>query len=100
MQRSNQAQSFREMCERHGLAVTHQRQIIFGTLAGMRGHPSPEAVYDLVKEHIPSISLATVYKNLKTFEEHGLDPRSESASRVGAIRNECGSAPSPRLSAL
>jgi Fur family transcriptional regulator, peroxide stress response regulator len=38
----------------------------------MHGHPSPEAVYDLVRVHIPSISLATVYKNLKTFEEHGL----------------------------
>jgi Fur family transcriptional regulator, peroxide stress response regulator len=64
--------SFRELCDRHGLAVTHQRQVIFETLAEMMGHPSPEAVYEGVKEHIPSISLATVYKNLKTFEEHGL----------------------------
>src|SRR3954470_20947541 len=72
MQRRYEAESFREICERHGLAVTHQRQIIFETLAGMHGHPSPEAVYDAVKERIPSISLATVYKNLKTFEEHGL----------------------------
>ena len=65
-------ETFRERCERHGLAVTHQRQVIFETLARMHGHPSPEAVYDLVRAHIPSISLATVYKNLKTFEEHGL----------------------------
>lgn len=63
---------FRDLCEQHGLAVTHQRQVIFDTLSGMHGHPSPEAVYDAVKEHIPSISLATVYKNLKTFEEYGL----------------------------
>ena len=65
-------ESFRHLCERHGLAVTHQRQVIFETLTDIQGHPSPEAVYELVKERIPSISLATVYKNLKTFEEHGL----------------------------
>src|SRR6476661_3531452 len=72
MHRRNATASFREICERHGLAVTHQRQVIFERLTDMRGHPSPEAVYDLVKKDIPSISLATVYKNLKTFEEHGL----------------------------
>src|SRR3954447_3315780 len=98
MQRSNQAQSFREMCERHGLAVTHQRQIIFGTLAGMRGHPSPEAVYDLVKEHIPSISLATVYKNLKTFEEHGLIR--EVSPHHGSARFETNAVPHHHLVCL
>ena len=72
MDRKNAAGNFREICERHGLAVTHQRQVIFETLTEMHGHPSPEAVYELVKVDIPSISLATVYKNLKTFEEHGL----------------------------
>ena len=72
MARLTQSESFRELCERHGLAVTHQRQVIFETLTAMHGHPSPEAVYDVVKDRIPSISLATVYKNLKTFEEHGL----------------------------
>lgn len=72
MRRTHPAGDFRDLCERRGLAVTHQRQIIYETLARMHGHPSPESVYGLVKELIPSISLATVYKNLKTFEEHGL----------------------------
>jgi len=72
VQHTPSPESFRELCERHGLAVTHQRQVIFDTLFAMHGHPSPEGVYELVKELIPSISLATVYKNLKTFEEHGL----------------------------
>ena len=65
-------ESFRELCTRYGLAVTHQRQVIYDSLTYMEGHPSPESVYAVVKERIPSISLATVYKNLKTFEEHGL----------------------------
>ena len=37
----------------------------------MTGHPSPEAIYDRVRREIPSISIATVYKNLKLFVQHG-----------------------------
>jgi Fur family transcriptional regulator, peroxide stress response regulator len=98
MQRRNETQSFREMCESRGLAVTHQRQIIFQTLAEMRGHPSPEAVYDLVRVHIPSISLATVYKNLKTFEEHGLIR--EVSPHHGSARFETNAVPHHHLVCL
>lgn len=90
--------SFRDLCARHGMAVTHQRQVIFETIAAMRGHPSPEAVYDLVKEQIPSISLATVYKNLKTFEEHGLIQ--EMSPHHGSTRFETNSAPHHHLVCL
>lgn len=72
VKKSDAASDFRDLCARRGLAVTHQRQIIFETLLEMRGHPSPESLYELVQKKIPSISLATVYKNLRTFEEHGL----------------------------
>lgn len=65
-------QEFRKLCEEKGLAVTHQRQMIWETLMQLHGHPSPEAVYERVRERIPSISLATVYKNVKIFIEHGL----------------------------
>ena len=60
------------MCEGAGLAVTHQRQIIYDVLRAIEGHPSPEEVYARVKEHIPSISLATVYKNLHLFIASGI----------------------------
>jgi Fur family peroxide stress response transcriptional regulator len=46
--------------------------VIWETLASMRGHPSPEAIYEQVRKRVPSISLATVYKNINTFVEHGL----------------------------
>jgi Fur family peroxide stress response transcriptional regulator len=91
-------QSFRELCEEYGLAVTHQRQVIFETLTGMHGHPSPEAVYEVVKEQIPSISLATVYKNLKTFEEHGLIH--EVSPHHGSARFETNAAPHHHLVCL
>jgi len=63
---------FREACARQGLAATHQRLAIYQALTAMRGHPSPEAVYERVRKEIPSISLGTVYKTIKTFTEHGL----------------------------
>ncbi len=63
---------FRQVCEQAGLAVTHQRQIIYEVLTTIDGHPSPEEVYARVKQHIPSISLATVYKNLHLFIESGV----------------------------
>lgn len=65
-------QVFRERCRASGLALTHQREIIFRTVYEMRSHPTPEAIYERVRERIPSISLATVYKNLKTFLDAGL----------------------------
>ena len=65
-------QEFRERCRAAGLALTHQREIIFRTVCEMRSHPTPEAIYEMVRERIPSISLGTVYKNLKTFLDAGL----------------------------
>ena len=63
---------FRELCRRHGLAATHQRQIIYQTVMSLPGHPSAEAVYDRVRKKIPAISLATVYKNIRIFLESGI----------------------------
>ncbi len=64
--------SFRELCAEHGIAVTHQRQVLYETMQSMYGHPSPEEVFDAVKRRIPSISLATVYKNIHLFVESGV----------------------------
>jgi len=63
---------FRVLCHRHRLAATHQRQVIYNTVIALPGHPSPEDIYERVKKSIPSISLATVYKNLRTFFDSGL----------------------------
>lgn len=64
--------TFRALCAEHGIAVTHQRQVLYETMQGMHGHPSPEEVYASVKERIPSISLATVYKNIHLFVQSGV----------------------------
>lgn len=66
------AAQFRSQCRAAGLASTHQREVIFQVLMEMRNHPSPEIIYEKVRERIPSISLGTVYKNIKTFLDAGL----------------------------
>ncbi len=67
-----EATQFRTLCEQAGLAVTHQRQVIYEVLCSIEGHPSPEEVYARVKRSIPSVSLATVYKNLHLFINSGI----------------------------
>ncbi len=64
--------TFRELCAEHGIAVTHQRQVLYEVMQGMDGHPSPEEVYAEVKQKIPAISLATVYKNIHLFVDSGV----------------------------
>jgi Fur family peroxide stress response transcriptional regulator len=75
---------FEARCAELGLAVTHQRQAIYRVLAESHEHPDPETVYRRVRRLIPAISLATVYKNLKTFVTRGL--LQEVGSEAGSYR--------------
>jgi len=65
-------EQFRELAAKHGLAVTHQRQVVFEAVVASQGHYSPEDIYAAVRRRIPSISLATIYNNLRLFIERGL----------------------------
>jgi Fur family peroxide stress response transcriptional regulator len=86
---------FRQMCEQAGLAVTHQRQVIYEVLRSIDGHPSPEEVYARVKRRIPSISLATVYKNLHLFIGSGIFQ--QVSLHHGSMRVETNQAPHHHL---
>ncbi len=63
---------FRRLCEAHGLKVTHQRMEIYRALAATAEHPDVEAIHARVRKRIPTISLDTVYRNLKLLAEHGI----------------------------
>lgn len=52
--------------------ITKQRRAIFAALQGDASHPTAEEVYLRVKEELPHISLATVYRNLKLLARQGL----------------------------
>ena len=68
----SEAKSFRELCRENGIALTHQRQVLYEVMKTMHGHPSPEEVYAQVKKRVPAISLATVYKNIHLLVESGV----------------------------
>jgi Fur family peroxide stress response transcriptional regulator len=65
-------EQFRELAWKHGMAATHQRKIIFEAVVASPGHYSPEQIYVVVKRRVPSVSLATIYNNLRLFVEKGL----------------------------
>lgn len=65
-------QRFEHTCREGGFSVTSQRVALYRALLESDEHPSPELLFDTVRNDIASLSLATVYKALDTFKELGL----------------------------
>lgn len=59
------------LLKEHELKATPQRLCVLKILK-KHEHPNIDQLYAQVKAEYPSISLATVYKNLGTLEKHGL----------------------------
>lgn len=54
------------------LKLTPQRLAVYNYLLGTASHPSAEIIYKAIHEQYPTMSLATVYKTLKTLVDVGL----------------------------
>jgi Fur family ferric uptake transcriptional regulator len=54
------------------MKVTPQRRLIFKALEGKTNHPTADDIYQEVKDIIPDISVATVYKTLNELVKLGL----------------------------
>src|SRR5207237_5667708 len=63
--------TFMALLRARGLAVTEQRLAIFAALAASRDHPTAEQLFLAVREKLPNLSLATVYKNLESLRAIG-----------------------------
>ena len=63
--------AFVALLRARGLAVTDQRIAIFAALAASREHPTAELIFLAVREKLPNLSLATVYKNLEALRVAG-----------------------------
>jgi len=61
-----------ERCEANGLRMTDQRRTIAGVLQAADDHPDVEELYNRAAAVDPKISLATVYRTVKLFEETGI----------------------------
>lgn len=55
-----------------GLKATPQRIAVYDALKFDNSHPSPETIYTRVYKKFSTISKATVYKILETFEKNGI----------------------------
>lgn len=59
-------------CEARGLRMTDQRRIVARVVGEAEDHPDVEELYARAVKLDPKISLATVYRTVKLFEEAGI----------------------------
>ena len=65
-------QTLRRALEARGHRVTDQREAVYRLLAHTTMHPTADEVFLGVRDEVPGISLATVYKSLETLVSCGL----------------------------
>lgn len=70
-------QSIIERCEAAGLRMTGQRRVVAQVLQDSTDHPDVEELYARASKVDEGISLATVYRTVKLFEETGILERLE-----------------------
>ncbi len=59
-------------CEAKGLRLTEQRRVVAAVLEQADDHPDVEELYNRASRIDAKISLATVYRTVKLFEDWGL----------------------------
>ncbi len=78
-------------CQQKGLKMTEQRRIIARVLSDATDHPDVEQVYKRASAHDKRISIATVYRTVKLFEEADILERHDfrgSSSKESRARYE------------
>jgi Fur family ferric uptake transcriptional regulator len=71
------AESIIARCEAKGLRMTDQRRIVARVIGAAEDHPDVESLYTRASAIDPRISIATVYRTVKLFEEAGILDRLE-----------------------
>lgn len=78
--------SILDRCEAKNLRMTEQRRVIAQVLQDSNDHPDVEELYTRASVIDPKISIATVYRTVKLFEEAGILEKHE--FRDGRARYE------------
>ena len=73
----NSISRIEKLCAKNGVKFTHQRRIIADVISNSNDHPDANEVYLRSNKIDPRISLATVYRTVKLFEEHNVLNRIE-----------------------
>ncbi|MFM2280810.1 MAG: ferric uptake regulation protein [Pseudomonadota bacterium] len=79
-------QTLEELCAARGLRMTEQRRVIARILQQSTDHPDVEELYKRSSEIDSRISIATVYRTVKLFEDAGIIERHD--FREGRSRYE------------
>ena len=61
-----------QKCIAKGVKLTDQRRIIAQVMSESTDHPDVDELYNRVSKIDPKISIATVYRTVKLFEESGI----------------------------
>ncbi len=64
--------SIEKKCELKGVKLTEQRKIIAKVMSESNDHPNVDELYNRVSRVDSKISIATVYRTVKLFEESGI----------------------------
>lgn len=60
------------LCAQRGLRITDQRRVIARVLSESQDHPDVESLHERAAAIDPKISIATVYRTVRLFEEAGI----------------------------
>ncbi|MET1755636.1 Fur family transcriptional regulator [Novosphingobium sp. RD2P27] len=60
------------LCAQRGLRITEQRRVIARVLSDSTDHPDVEKLHERATQIDPGISIATVYRTVRLFEEAGI----------------------------
>ena len=66
------SQKIEKKCIEKGVKLTEQRKIIAKVMSESTDHPDVDGLYKRVSLIDPKISIATVYRTVKLFEESGI----------------------------
>lgn len=78
--------SLEELCAAKGMRMTEQRRVIARVIEGAHDHPDVEELYRRAAAVDPNVSISTVYRTVKLFEDAGMIERHE--FRDGRARYE------------
>jgi len=68
----NQPIDIEALCAERGLRITEQRRVIAKVLSESTDHPDVEKLHERATAIDPGISIATVYRTVRLFEEAGI----------------------------
>ena len=66
------SENIEQKCIAKGVKLTEQRKVIAKVMSESNDHPDVDGLYNRVSKIDPKISIATVYRTVKIFEEAGI----------------------------